>query len=67
MSMLDQINAVVQHVLPQHLLSRCMYRATRWRWTPWKKLIIQMIINRYKVDMTIAEQADANAYGNFNE
>jgi phosphatidylserine decarboxylase len=44
-----------------------MYRATRWRWTPWKKLIIQMIINRYKVDMTIAEQADANAYGNFNE
>jgi phosphatidylserine decarboxylase len=65
--MWDYINASIQGIFPQHFLSQCMYHATRWRWPPWKKFIIRLIIRRYQVDMTIAEQPDPEAYGNFNE
>jgi len=62
----DYLRALPQYVLPQHLLSRLMYRATRSRLRPWKNLLIRRFIQHYGVDMYIAEQPNAGLYPNFN-
>jgi phosphatidylserine decarboxylase len=61
------IKTLPQYILPQHLLSRCMYRIARWRWAPWKEFIIRIFIRHYQVDMQIAEQADPRSYTSFSE
>ena len=65
--MWDYIKTAPFYILPQHLLSKAMYRLTRWRFAPWKNLIIKLFIRYFQVDMQIAEQSDVNAYANFNE
>ena len=50
-----------------HLLSRLMYRATRWTWHPWKNALIRLFIRKYKVDMSLAEKSSANEYETFND
>ena len=65
--MWDLIKTSPQYILPQHLLSRCMYRIARWRCVFWKNLIIRIFIRHYGVDMKIAEKSDPVSYGNFNE
>lgn len=62
----DYLRVLPQYALPQHLLSRLMYRATRSRVRPWKNLLIRRVIHRYGVDMSIAERSNAEAYPNFN-
>ncbi len=56
----------LQYLIPHHLLSALMYKATRARWKPWKDLLIQRIIDLYKVDMGLAQESDPLAYDNFN-
>ena len=57
----------LQHVLPQHGLSRLILRATRVR-TPWfKNLLIRGFLKLFAIDMTEAAQADPLAYASFNE
>src|SRR4029077_9166885 len=57
----------LQHLLPQHALSRLVLRATRVR-TPWlKNLLVRGFLRLYSVDMTEAAQADPLSYGSFNE
>ena len=63
----EQLQAVPQYLLPQHLLSAGMYRLTRCRWEPLKNLLIRSVIQHYRVDMDLAAQADYRQYQSFNE
>lgn len=61
-----RIFAWVQHVLPQHALSRLMLRATRAR-TPWfKNALVRGFLRLYSVDMSEARQSDPLSYATFN-
>ena len=63
----DFIKTSPQYVLPQHLLSACMYKVTRWQWSPLKNIIIRLFIRHYQVDMAIAERETAESYLSFND
>lgn len=56
----------LQHIAPQHLLSRLagLIADNRTGW--FKNLIIRAFIRHYRVDMSEAEEPDPTAYGNFN-
>jgi phosphatidylserine decarboxylase len=56
----------LQHLLPQHLLSALIYRATRVRWRPFKSLQIGAFIRLFGVDMGQARDPDPAAYAHFN-
>jgi phosphatidylserine decarboxylase len=57
----------LQHVLPQHALSRLILRATRVR-SPWfKNRLVRGFVRLYPVDMTEALQADPSSFATFNE
>jgi phosphatidylserine decarboxylase len=57
----------LQHVLPQHGLSRLVLRATRVR-APWfKNLLIRLFLKLYAVDLSEAVEADILRYATFNE
>lgn len=58
--------AWLQYVVPHKLLSRVVYHATRWRWRPWKNLLIRSVVRSYRVDMSEAAQPDPLAYPSFN-
>lgn len=59
-------NVLLQYILPHRFLSRIVYQATRWEWTPWKNFLIREIVQRYDVDMAQAAQPDPFAYQHFN-
>jgi phosphatidylserine decarboxylase len=59
-------NVLLQYILPHRFLSRIVYQATRWEWTPWKNFLIREIVKRYDVDMSQAAQPDPFAYQHFN-
>lgn len=59
-------NVLLQYILPHRFLSRIVYQATRWEWTPWKNFLIREIVQRYAVDMSQAAQPDPFAYQHFN-
>ncbi|HSE12649.1 MAG TPA: phosphatidylserine decarboxylase, partial [Rudaea sp.] len=56
----------LQYLLPHRVLSRLVYRATRWTWRPWKDFLISRVIAAYGVDMGQAVIADPKAYPTFN-
>lgn len=57
----------LQHLLPQHALSRLVLRATRVR-TPWfKNRLIRGFMRLYPIDMSEAVQPEALSFGSFNE
>lgn len=51
----------------EHLLSRLMYKATRWPWRPWKNALIRLFMRKYDVDMSLAEKPSADDFATFNE
>jgi len=56
----------LQHVLPQHGLSRLVHRATRVE-VPWfKNLLIRLFIRGFKPDLSDAVQTDPLAFPSFN-
>ena len=56
----------LQHVMPQHLLSRCVGLLANSQ-IPWvKNSFIGWFASRYQVNMAEAEQPDLNAYSCFN-
>ena len=67
MRLLDAIRVWPQHILPQHGLSRLMYRLTRSRFKPWKNLMIHGAIRLYRVDMREARKERAADYVSFND
>lgn len=57
---------IVQYLLPQHLLSRCVGYLAECR-APWlKNVLINAFIRRYQVDMSEAAEPDPRSYANFN-
>ena len=56
----------LQYLLPHRALSRIVYWATRWTWTPWKNFLIDTVVKNYAVDMDEAAQPDPRAYASFN-
>ncbi len=59
-------NVLLQYLLPHRALSRVVYWATRWTFSPWKNFLIGQIVRHYDVDMSQALQPDALAYQHFN-
>ena len=56
----------LQYMLPHRALSRVVYWATRWTFTPWKNWLIGTIVRNYQVDMSEAAQPDPFGYPHFN-
>lgn len=64
-SVSDWLKSVPMYVLPHHLVSRCIYWATRQqsRWVP---AIINWFVRTYKVDLTEAQHSEVDYYPTFN-
>ncbi len=54
-------------VLPQHGVSRVVHALARWRWRPWKNLLIRVFSRVYAVDRGEAAASDSHAYVSFND
>ncbi|HJU38664.1 MAG TPA: archaetidylserine decarboxylase [Tahibacter sp.] len=59
-------SVLVQYVLPHRFLSRLVYWATRWTWTPWKNFLIGQIVRRYDVDLSQAQLKSPADFEHFN-
>jgi phosphatidylserine decarboxylase len=57
---------LLQYMLPHRLLSRLALWAARWRFGPWKNLLIGQAVKRFRVDMAEAAESDPRAYPHFN-
>lgn len=65
--MLDKLFINLQHVIPQHCLSRITGKAAASE-LPWlKNLLIAQFAKRYKVDMSEAINPDLRSYHSFND
>lgn len=62
----DWFFSLYQYLLPQHLLSRLMYRLTRHRISWLTRLQIRLFISIFKVNMEEAESTSVKDYPNFN-
>jgi phosphatidylserine decarboxylase len=67
MSMGARAFAYFQYVLPQHAMSRLVYRATRVRVATIKNALIGGFLRLYDVNMAEAQQPNPFAFGSFNE
>jgi len=63
----DRLFVASQYALPQHILSRIVYRLTRSRSRGLKNALISNFLRGFSPDMSDALQPDALAYGSFNE
>ena len=64
---MDTIFIIFQHILPQHLLSRCTGWIAELRHPLWfKNWLIHMFIKQFKVDMAEAANPDPGSYATFN-
>jgi phosphatidylserine decarboxylase len=57
----------LQHLLPQHAISRLVLRATRSRNAAFKNALIRLFVRGFKPDMNDAVEIDPTAYGSFND
>lgn len=65
--MLDRLFILLQHILPQHCLSRLTGRLAECR-TPWlKNTLIKAFANHFIVNMQEAERESFQDYENFND
>lgn len=58
---------LLQHLVPQKLLSRIVFRATRSTFKPWKNWLIGFITRRFGVDREEALHAHADDFASFND
>ena len=63
----DYVRVLPQFILPQHAISRMVYRITRCEWPPLKNLLIRSFIAWFKVDMGLALQSEISAFKHFNQ
>lgn len=65
--MMNKLFITLQHLLPQHLLSRAAGALAELRRPRWlKNLLIRLFIRVFGVDMREAEEPDPEAYPDFN-
>ncbi len=57
---------VLQHLLPQHLLSRLVHRLTRSRLRPLKNALIGAFVRHFQPDMSEAAEPEPLRYASFN-
>jgi phosphatidylserine decarboxylase len=57
----------LQHLLPQHGISRLVLQATRSRVPAFKNLLIRLFVRGFDPDMSDAIESDPTAYPSFNE
>jgi phosphatidylserine decarboxylase len=57
----------LQHLLPQHGISRLVLAATRSRSPAFKNALIRLFVRGFKPDMTDAVETEPTAYASFNE
>jgi phosphatidylserine decarboxylase len=57
----------LQHLLPQHGISRLVLAATRSRSVAFKNALIRLFVRGFNPDMTDAVETDPTAYPSFNE
>jgi phosphatidylserine decarboxylase len=57
----------LQHMLPQHGISRLVLRATRSRAPAFKNELIRMFVRGFRPDMSDAVETNPTAYASFNE
>lgn len=55
-----------QHAIPQHLLSRLVYKATRCKLRWWKNTLIAWFTRFYDVDLSIAKEPERDSHPDFN-
>ncbi len=63
---MNQLFILIQHLLPQHLLSRLVGRIAECRLGWVKNTFIKLFASHFKVDMSEAQQPDLQQYPNFN-
>lgn len=64
--MKKQLFVLLQHLLPQHLLSRCAGHLADCRWKIIKSTLIALFIKRFNVDLREAEIENPQDYDTFN-
>jgi phosphatidylserine decarboxylase len=57
----------LQHLLPQHGISRLVLAATRSRSPAFKNALIRLFVRGFKPDMSDAVETEPTAYASFNE
>jgi phosphatidylserine decarboxylase len=57
----------LQHLLPQHGISRLVLGATRSRSPAFKNALIRLFVRGFRPDMSDAVETDPTAYASFNE
>ncbi len=65
--MAGRIFSLVVSMLPQHGISRVVHALARWRWRPWKNLLIRIFSRVYAVDRGEAAASESHAYVSFND
>lgn len=66
MTLADRAFVALQHVLPQHGISRIVHAATRSQ-TPWfKDLLVSAFMRGFRPDLSDAVETDPHAYPSFN-
>ena len=63
----NRLFVATQYVIPQHFLSRLVYRLTRSRADTVKNALIKSFMRGFSPDMSDAMQRDPLAYASFNE
>ena len=65
---MDKLFIFLQHILPQHLVSRCVGWLADLRQPVWlKNWLIHVFVRYFRVDMTEAANPDPTSYASFNE
>jgi phosphatidylserine decarboxylase len=62
----ERLFVALQHVLPQHFLSRVVLRITRIRLSPVKNLLIKSFVRGFRPNMSEATQPNPLQYPSFN-
>ena len=67
MKLSSRLFIALQHIIPQHLLSKMMWKLTRCEYKWLLKLILPFFIRQFKVNMAEAKNSDWKSYSSFNE
>jgi len=62
-----RVFVALQHLLPQHGISRLVLKATRSRVPAFKNALIRLFVRGFNPDMTDAIETEPTAYPSFNE